>query len=261
MSNPTSNYSFQMPTNTDLVYQLPADFEVFGQAVDTQMKTNADAATQKATLTTKGDLYAASAASTPARLGVGSNGQVLTADSAAATGVKWATVAASGSTLVARTSFSNVASQAFDNVFSSSYFNYLVIIERFSAATSSSTMQMQMRYGGTTNTGANYNGNLLHATRANTTITNLAQSSTTEFTLSNQCGDASQSNSMSMTFVGVGNASENASWSGTGTSGNGAYGASFYGGSTHLSQTYDGFLLKASASNITGVVSIYGLAK
>jgi len=99
MSNPTSNYSFQMPTNTDLVYQLPADFEVFGQAVDTQMKTNADAATQKATLTTKGDIYAATAASTPARLGVGTNGQVLTADSSAATGLKWESPAGGGKVL------------------------------------------------------------------------------------------------------------------------------------------------------------------
>lgn len=37
MSNPTSNYSFQMPTATDLVTDLPADFEVFGQAVDTSL--------------------------------------------------------------------------------------------------------------------------------------------------------------------------------------------------------------------------------
>lgn len=35
MSNPTSNFGWQMPTNTDLVTNLPADFEVFGQAVDT----------------------------------------------------------------------------------------------------------------------------------------------------------------------------------------------------------------------------------
>ena len=35
MSNPTSNYGWQMPTATDLVTDLPADFEVFGQAVDT----------------------------------------------------------------------------------------------------------------------------------------------------------------------------------------------------------------------------------
>ena len=34
MSNPTSNFGWQMPTNTDLVTNLPADFEVFGQAVD-----------------------------------------------------------------------------------------------------------------------------------------------------------------------------------------------------------------------------------
>ena len=37
MSNPTSNFGWQMPTPTDLVTDLPADFEVFGQAVDTAM--------------------------------------------------------------------------------------------------------------------------------------------------------------------------------------------------------------------------------
>jgi hypothetical protein len=36
MTNPTSNFSWQMPTSTDLVTDLPADFEVFGQAVDTK---------------------------------------------------------------------------------------------------------------------------------------------------------------------------------------------------------------------------------
>ena len=37
MSNPTTPFSWQMPTATDLVTQLPADFEVFGQAVATSM--------------------------------------------------------------------------------------------------------------------------------------------------------------------------------------------------------------------------------
>jgi len=37
MANPTSNFGWQMPTPTDLVTDLPADFEVFGQAVDTSM--------------------------------------------------------------------------------------------------------------------------------------------------------------------------------------------------------------------------------
>jgi len=38
MSNPTTPFSWQMPENTDLVTDLPADFEVFGQAVATSMQ-------------------------------------------------------------------------------------------------------------------------------------------------------------------------------------------------------------------------------
>ena len=104
-----------MPTATDLVTDLPADFEVFGQAVATSLAdllggttgqvlsktTNADMdftwvttddtnAIQNAIVDAKGDLIAATAADTPARLAVGTNGQVLTADSTAATGLKWA---------------------------------------------------------------------------------------------------------------------------------------------------------------------------
>lgn len=37
MANPTTNFGWQMPTNSDLVTDLPADFEVFGQAVDTSL--------------------------------------------------------------------------------------------------------------------------------------------------------------------------------------------------------------------------------
>jgi hypothetical protein len=37
MTNPTSNFGWQMPTASDLVTDLPADFETFGQAVDTSL--------------------------------------------------------------------------------------------------------------------------------------------------------------------------------------------------------------------------------
>jgi hypothetical protein len=50
-------------------------------------------AVQRAVLDAKGDIIVASAADTPGKLGVGTNGQVLTADSAEALGVKWATPA------------------------------------------------------------------------------------------------------------------------------------------------------------------------
>jgi hypothetical protein len=56
-------------------------------------------AIQNAIVDAKGDLIAATAADTPARLAVGTNGQVLTADSTTATGLKWAAVAAGGKVL------------------------------------------------------------------------------------------------------------------------------------------------------------------
>jgi hypothetical protein len=60
-------------------------------------------------LTTKGDLYTFS--TVDARLGVGANDTVLTADSSEATGLKWATPAAGGMTLIS-TTFSFSASAA-----------------------------------------------------------------------------------------------------------------------------------------------------
>jgi hypothetical protein len=177
MSNPTTPFNWQMPTNTDLVTDLPADFEVFGQAVASSMAdllggtsgqilskaTNADmdftwinndqgditgitatspltgggtsgaitvgiqaasttqsgavqlenstsststttaavpasvksaydladGAIAKSLVDAKGDLIAATADNTPARLAIGTNDQVLIADSTAATGMKW----------------------------------------------------------------------------------------------------------------------------------------------------------------------------
>ena len=114
MANPTSNFGWQMPTPTDLVTDLPADFEVFGQAVDTSLAdlkggtsgqvlsknsntdmdfvwvTSDDAnAIQNTIVDAKGDLIAASAADTPARLAVGTNYGWLKADSTTATGLAW----------------------------------------------------------------------------------------------------------------------------------------------------------------------------
>jgi len=114
MANPTSNFNWQMPTPTDLVTDLPADIEVFGQAVDTSLAdlkggttgqvlaknsgTDMDFiwvaqddsnAIQNAIVDAKGDLIAATANDTPARLAVGANDTMLVADSSAATGLAW----------------------------------------------------------------------------------------------------------------------------------------------------------------------------
>ena len=145
MTNPTSNYGFVLPTSTDLVTDLPADFDVALQGVDTRLKalqpgtTLGDIAYSSATantntrlgigtsgqvlavsgggvpawtttadvtpLTTKGDLFTYTTAD--ARLGVGTDGQTLVADSTASTGLKWATPASSSPKIARLTKTAN----------------------------------------------------------------------------------------------------------------------------------------------------------
>jgi hypothetical protein len=57
----------------------------------------------------KGDLIAGTGADAFARLGVGSNGQVLTADSGETTGLKWATASSGGETLLSTTTLSGAS--------------------------------------------------------------------------------------------------------------------------------------------------------
>jgi hypothetical protein len=117
MANPTTYFGWVMPNSADLVTDLPADFNVFGQGVDTSMsqllggttgqvlsKTSATnmaftwtTPTDQTPLTTKGDLFTFS--TVDARLGVGTNGHVLTADSTQNTGIKWAAAAGGGKVL------------------------------------------------------------------------------------------------------------------------------------------------------------------
>ena len=74
----------------------------------------------------KGDIIAATAADTVARLAVGSNDQVLTADSTTATGLKWATPSSSGWTLLSTTTLSGATTNI--SGISGSYRNLMVEI-------------------------------------------------------------------------------------------------------------------------------------
>lgn len=78
----------------------------------------------------KGDLLAGTADNTIGRLAVGANGTVLTADSAAATGLKWAAAAGGGGLtfIKSQTIGSAVTAVTVTDAFSATYDNYLIIV-------------------------------------------------------------------------------------------------------------------------------------
>jgi hypothetical protein len=125
MATTTTNFGWDIPQSTDLVKDGATAIATLGQDIDTafvdlkggttgQVLSKASGtdldftwvaqddsnAIQNAIVDAKGDLIAATAADTPARLAVGTNGQVLTADSTASTGLKWATPASGTPTFV-----------------------------------------------------------------------------------------------------------------------------------------------------------------
>ena len=118
----TPNFNWATPDNTGLVKNGALDIRTLGNAIDASLvdlkggttgqvlakATNTDMDFAWVTDATgipatifdaKGDIIAATAADTASRLAVGTNGQVLTADSTTATGLKWATAGGGGKVL------------------------------------------------------------------------------------------------------------------------------------------------------------------
>ena len=175
MSTTTSNFGWTIPSDTDLVKDGASAMRTLGNGIDSSMAdlkggttgqvlskasgTDMDFtwvaqddsnAIQNAIVDAKGDLIAATGADTPARLAVGTNGYVLTADSTASTGLAWAANSATSMTLLSTTSITASSSITVSSI-SGSYTRLIVFVENFAL---NATGNVQIRFNG--DSGSNY---------------------------------------------------------------------------------------------------------
>jgi len=302
MANPTTYFGWVMPNSADLVTDLPADFNVFGQGVDTSMQyllggttgqilsktsgtnmaftwinndqgdiTAVTAGTgitgggtsgavtvtndMATTITTAGDLIKGTGSGTYNRLGIGSTGQVLTVASGAPS---WATPSSGAMTLITRQTASGVAALTIDNCFTSTYKTYLIVAEKFYAATGTDNLGFELRFGTTNKTGAYY-GSSGQLPNNGGALVNLSSSASTFFNLQTDSASGAGNVTMYINQVGQGSGPYPA-FNGTAFSITPTYSSSFFGGMCYASEAYHGIVFLSSSSNITIDVAIYGLA-
>lgn len=204
----------------------------------------------------KGDLIAGTGADTFSRLAVGTNGQILTADSTASTGLAWTAPSSGAATLITRTTFSNTATANIDSIFSSTYDNYIVSIEMYANNVSAANGRFRLRYGTTTYT-TNYEGALYGLTYNSSTMNNAIVNQLDYMTLFQGCGDASNQSVAVLNFYKGSN--NQMTWGGFSHASNNPYFRSVIGRA--IGQSWTGLSLYCDNGNITGTISVYGLAK
>lgn len=214
----------------------------------------ANAAIPKSLIDAAGDLIVGTAADTAGRLGIGTANQVLKVNSGA-TALEWGT-ASSGYTLIRSGSFSGVSDTGttFDSCFTTTYKNYVIVINVLGSSSGASTY-FQGRNGSTTRS-ANYFGSVAFWNSGGTAQVT-GTSGASQFTLGTHATAANSIYSMTISNIGTG-ASSIPVWSGTTMSlvsnAQGVFGGLVDNGAVN------GFILSASAGTITGNAYVYGLA-
>ncbi len=199
----TTNYGWTTPDDTALVKDGAAAIRTLGSSIDTTLKTQIDAQIPDSLLTTKGDIIAATGASTPARLGVGTNGQALIADSTTATGLKWDNPSSGSVTLLTTTSLSGSSSTTVSSINQT----YRDLIVEVLGAQSGTAGAITMRVNGITT--SNYK-------RSNITMgfTSIGGGTDTEYYLDVGAPTTSNNNFVQLTLPDYARANTLKTWTG-----------------------------------------------
>jgi hypothetical protein len=159
-------------------------------------------------------------------------------------------------TLIARTSFSAVSGQNFDDVFTSDYAVYRVVVEEIIGSTDM-TLEYQNRVSGVTQT-ASYYGAITNAVFNSVSFRNTINTNNES---SLQIGTLSKTVSICLSFD-VHGAAANVPSRLHGTGIDGWAGVIFqFGGYRGATEITTGFRLTPSAGTMTGTVAIYGYGK
>jgi hypothetical protein len=161
-------------------------------------------------------------------------------------------LAPQGLVLINTTSFSAVASQSFNNVFSATYTNYRLVVS-FTQNTTQGLVGLRLRASGTDDTGNNYNYGGYYG-GIGSAVTRISSASQSAFFLINPAASAREFFTMDLTntFVAVPARMISDIWQGS------AQDRLSIGCSHTQSTSYDGFTLSTSAGTLTGSASLYG---
>jgi hypothetical protein len=246
----TSSVLASTPTATKSAYDLANTANTAAGAA----QTTANAAIPKSTVTTAGDVIYATGSAAVTRLGIGTAGQVLTVNGGG-TAPAWTTLAASGAlTKVQTSSFSAVSDTGttFDNVFTTAYKNYIVVIR--ASVSTNDFLVWRFRNSASTMTTGYFGSTAFDTFTGTTTRSNQNNGSAPQIA---QMGTYAGFTTVNVS--GVGNVSERAYCYGNGFS-TASSAFNTFGYQSDTLRTYDGFILSGTTGTVTGTVTVYGLA-
>jgi hypothetical protein len=236
MANPTTNYGFVLPTSSDLVTDLPADFDVALQGVDTRLK-----ALQPGT--TLGDLaYSSATANTNTRLAAGSTGDVLTVAGGVPT---WAAPVSGGMTLISTTTTSTGTAYTLSSIpqtYNSLYIEWL----RLGASANGCTITISFAGGQGAGGGATESGAITISGAGQLTINNNVQ--------------AAANNAISAWIYGYTDSSSNKAINATYSGVSAAYRGGIIGGGTSYTSAISTLTVTIAGGTYTGgTLKLYGV--